>query len=85
MSALATTQHPTAPAPGGGAEAAHQALYVVFGGRVVDPRGSQFAEPSALDVRGIFATYEQALAAWRAAAQASVDDALAKYLIVRLR
>ena len=62
-----------------------QELYLVFGGRVADPQGSRFADLSALDVRGIFATYDKAFDAWRARAQATVDDALMKYVIVRLR
>ena len=62
-----------------------QELYLVFGGRVADPQRSEFADVSALDVRGIFPTYEKAFEIWRGAAQATVDDALMKYVIVRLR
>ena len=41
--------------------------------------------PDLLDIRGIFATYDEAFAAWRGASQAAVDDAYMKYLIVRLQ
>lgn len=60
-------------------------LYLVFGGKVKDPRGQEFMAPDLLDIRGIFATYDEAFAAWRGASQAAVDDAYMKYLIVRLQ
>ena len=62
-----------------------QPLFLVLGGEVTDPRGARFAKPDALDVRGVFARYEDAFAAWRGAAQETVDNALIKYVIVRLR
>jgi hypothetical protein len=62
-----------------------QPLFLVLGGEVTDPRGARFARPDALDVRGVFARYEDAFAAWRGAAQETVDNALVKYVIVRLR
>lgn len=62
-----------------------QELYLVFGGRVDDPQGAVFDDLDALDLRGIYPDYEAAFGAWRAAAQATVDDAYMKYVIVRLR
>ncbi len=62
-----------------------QELYLVFGGRVDDPQGAVFDDLDALDLRGIYPDYEAAFDAWRAAAQATVDDAYMKYVIVRLR
>ncbi|WP_340148389.1 DUF4170 domain-containing protein [uncultured Sneathiella sp.] len=59
-------------------------LFVVFGGRVTDTRGRDFADPGKLDVRGFFENYDSALSAWRAASQSQVDDAFTKYVIVRL-
>ncbi|TNE41310.1 MAG: DUF4170 domain-containing protein [Alphaproteobacteria bacterium] len=59
-------------------------LFVVFGGKVTDTRGKDFADPKKLDVRGFFGTHQDALAAWRAASQMNVDDAFTKYVIVRL-
>lgn len=59
-------------------------LHLVFGGRVADPQGVDFTDPDALDVVGIFPDYKSAEAAWRAAAQRTVDDATMKYVVVHL-
>jgi hypothetical protein len=59
-------------------------LHLVFGGRVADPQGVEFVEPQTLDVVGIFPDYKSAEAAWRAAAQRTVDDATMKYVVVHL-
>lgn len=59
-------------------------LHLVFGGRVKDPRGLEFANPDALHVVGIFPDYASAEAAWRAEAQRTVDDAEMKYVVVHL-
>lgn len=59
-------------------------LHLVFGGRVTDPRGLDFADPGALDVVGIFPDYATAEKAWRSAAQRTVDDAAMKYVVVHL-
>ena len=59
-------------------------LHLVFGGRVSDPQGTDFIEPGALDVVGVFADYASAEAAWRASAQRTVDDATMKYVVVHL-
>lgn len=63
----------------------HQALYLVMGGEVRDPRGSAFVDLEKIDVRGIFPTYGDAFNVWRGAAQETVDNAFIKYMIVRLR
>ncbi len=62
-----------------------QALYLVLGGHVTDPQGSEFSDPAALDLCGVYASYATAFEAWRSAAQATVDDAMMKYVIARLR
>ena len=62
-----------------------QELYLVLGGHVTDPQGSEFCDPAALDLRGVYASYDSAFEAWRSAAQATVDDAMMKYVITRLR
>ncbi len=62
-----------------------QPLFLVMGGEVTDPTGARFVEPGRLDLRGVFGSYEEAFAAWRGAAQQTVDNALVKYVIVRLR
>ena len=59
-------------------------MHLVFGGRVRDPRGLDFVDPSKLDVVGIFPDYKSAEAAWRGAAQRTVDDAEMKYVVVHL-
>lgn len=59
-------------------------LHLVFGGRVNDPRGLEFEDPSALDVVGIYPDYASAEAAWRSAAQRTVDDAQMRYVVVHL-
>jgi len=59
-------------------------LHLVFGGRVKDPRGLDFVNPSALEVVGIFPDYAAAEKAWRANAQRTVDDAEMKFVVVHL-
>ncbi len=59
-------------------------LHLVFGGRVSDPRGTDFVDPSVLDIVGIFPDFAAAEAAWRANAQRTVDDAAMKYVVVHL-
>ena len=59
-------------------------LHLVFGGRVSDPQTLDFSEPDKLDVVGIFPDYASAQTAWRARAQATVDDATMKYVVVHL-
>ncbi len=59
-------------------------LHLVFGGRVSDPQGVEFEDLTALDVVGFFSDYKSAEAAWRGAAQKTVDDAQMKYVIVHL-
>jgi hypothetical protein len=59
-------------------------LHLVFGGRVADPQGTDFVEPDALHIVGIFPDYASAEAAWRSNAQRTVDDATMKYVVVHL-
>jgi len=59
-------------------------LHLVFGGEVVDPRGTSFRDPKALDLVGIFPSYAEAFKAWRAASQKHVDRANVKYVVVHL-
>ncbi|WP_133365224.1 DUF4170 domain-containing protein [Qipengyuania sediminis] len=61
-----------------------QLLHLVMGGRVKDPQSLEFADPSAIDVVGVFPSYAEALEEWRGAAQRTVDDAEMKYVIVHL-
>jgi hypothetical protein len=59
-------------------------LHLVFGGRVKDPQGLDFADLEKLHVVGLFPDYASALDAWRANAQRTVDDAEMKYVVVHL-
>ena len=59
-------------------------LHLVFGGRVRDPRTLDFADPSKLDIVGIFPDFASAEKAWRGAAQKTVDDAEMRYVVVHL-
>ncbi|CAN5507966.1 DUF4170 domain-containing protein [soil metagenome] len=59
-------------------------LHLVFGGRVKDPQGLDWVDPSKLEVVGIFSDYKKAEDAWRAAAQRTVDDAEMRFVVVHL-
>ena len=61
-----------------------QALYLVMGGRVTDPRNVTFSDPESIHVAGVFSSYENAVEAWRSNAQRTVDDAEMKYVIVHI-
>jgi hypothetical protein len=59
-------------------------LHLVFGGRVKDPRGLDFANLDEIDLVGVYDSYAEAEDAWRGRAQRTVDDAEMKYVIVHL-
>ena len=59
-------------------------LHLVFGGRVKDPRGLDFVDLKAVDLVGVYDNYAAAEEAWRGKAQASVDDAEMRYVVVHL-
>lgn len=61
-----------------------QKLHLVMGGRVADPQGQDFVNLEKMDLVGVYGDYASAEDAWRAKAQASVDDAEMKYVIVHL-
>lgn len=61
-----------------------QKLHLVMGGRVKDTQGVEFTDLDNLDLVGVFADYDSAEDAWRAAAQRTVDDAEIKYVVVHL-
>jgi hypothetical protein len=61
-----------------------QLLHLVFGGELVSPDKIEFKNLSNLDIVGIYPDYKSALAAWRGAAQATVDNAHMRYFIVHL-
>lgn len=61
-----------------------QLLHLVFGGRLTDPQSVEFKGTEDMDIVGIFPSYDEALKAWKAAAQRTVDDAHMRYFIVHL-
>ncbi|MFN0113518.1 MAG: DUF4170 domain-containing protein [Paracoccaceae bacterium] len=61
-----------------------QRLHLVFGGELKDPTKTAFKDPSALHIVGIFPDYESAMAAWKAEAQRTVDNAHMRYFIAHL-
>lgn len=61
-----------------------QKLHLVFGGELSDLEGVRFKDIKGLDIVGIFPDYASAQAAWKAKAQATVDSAQTRYVIVHL-
>ncbi len=61
-----------------------QLLHLVFGGELTRPDQTEFKDLSKLDIVGIFPDYKSALVAWRAKAQASVDQAQTRYFVVHI-
>lgn len=61
-----------------------QRLHLVFGGELTELDGHEFRDTGALDVVGLYPNYDTAYAAWKAAAQRSVDNAMMRYVIVHL-
>jgi hypothetical protein len=59
-------------------------LHLVFGGRVKDPQGLDFVDLEKIDLVGIYDNFASAEEAWRGKAQATVDDAEMKYVVVHL-
>jgi Mg-chelatase subunit ChlI len=59
-------------------------LHLVFGGRVRDPQGVDFVDLDKIDLVGVYASYAEAVDAWRGKAQRTVDDAEMKYVVVHL-
>ena len=61
-----------------------QLPHLVFGGELVDIGGSEFKDLSKLDIVGVYPNYASAHAAWKAKAQATVDNAQMRYFVVHL-
>jgi hypothetical protein len=61
-----------------------QLLHLVFGGELRDLEGVDFRDLSALDIVGIYPNHAEALVAWKAASQKSVDNAAMRYFIVHI-
>ena len=61
-----------------------QLLHLVFGGELESLEGMEFKDLAKVDVVGIYPNYAAAHAAWKARAQATVDNAEMRYFIVHL-
>ena len=61
-----------------------QLLHLVFGGEIEKLDGTEFRNLAQLDIVGIFPSYAEAYAAWKGAAQRTVDNAQTRYFIVHL-
>lgn len=61
-----------------------QLLHLVFGGELTSLDGVEFRDLKDLDIIGIYPNYAEAHAAWRAAAQRSVDNAMMRYFVVHI-
>lgn len=67
-----------------GQEKKPQLLHLVFGGELTSLDGLEFRNLAELDIVGVYASYTEALAAWKGAAQRTVDNAATRYFIVHL-
>jgi hypothetical protein len=61
-----------------------QLPHLVIGGELVASDRTEFKDLSALDIVGVYPDYATAYTAWRAKAQATVDNAEMRYFIVHL-
>ncbi|HRP80122.1 MAG TPA: DUF4170 domain-containing protein [Aquamicrobium sp.] len=61
-----------------------QLLHLVFGGELKALDGTEFRNLDELDIVGIFPDYKSAELAWKAKAQATVDNAHMRYFIAHL-
>jgi hypothetical protein len=61
-----------------------QLLHLVFGGELVSTEDITFKDLSKLDIVGMYPNSREALAAWRGAAQQSVDNAQMRYFVVHI-
>ena len=61
-----------------------QLPHLVLGGELVSLDSHEFKDLDKLDIVGVFGNYATAHAAWKAKAQATVDNAHMRYFIVHL-
>ena len=61
-----------------------QLLHLVFGGELDNLQSVEFKNLDKLEIVGIYPNYASAYAAWKAKAQATVDNAEMRYFIVHL-
>jgi len=65
-------------------QSAKQLPHLVLGGELTNLDGAEFKDLSKVDLVGVFPNYASAHAAWKAKAQATVDNAHMRYFIVHL-
>jgi Domain of unknown function (DUF4170) len=61
-----------------------QLLHFVFGGELKNTGEIEFKDLSKLDFVGMYPNFAEAKKAWRAKAQATVDNAQMRYFVVHL-
>ncbi|HEY1415454.1 MAG TPA: DUF4170 domain-containing protein [Caulobacteraceae bacterium] len=59
-----------------------QLLHLVIGGELRDLGSVEFRDLSKVDLVGAYPNYEEAYRAWKAKAQATVDNAHMRYFII---
>ncbi|GAA0653236.1 DUF4170 domain-containing protein [Brevundimonas lenta] len=64
------------------ADADHQLLHIVIGGELTHPDKPVFRDLKQVEFVGAFPNYEEARKAWKARAQATVDNAHMRYFIL---
>ena len=60
----------------------HQLLHLVIGGELKQVGEHEFRDLSKVDFVGAYPGYAEAFVAWKAKAQATVDNALVRYFII---
>ena len=61
-----------------------QLLHLVFGGELDNLEGLNFRDLNEIDIVGIYPDYASARQAWKAKAQATVDNAHMRYFVAHL-
>jgi hypothetical protein len=64
------------------AEPDRQLLHIVIGGELTSVDSVEFRDLSKVELVGAYPNYAAAVAAWRAKAQSTVDNALMRYFII---
>lgn len=59
-----------------------QLLHLVIGGELKEIGGNEFRDLSKVEFVGAYPSYAEARLAWKARAQATVDNALMRYFII---
>ena len=61
-----------------------QLLHLVLGGELSGINSTEFKDLDKVDIVGVYPNYASALAAWKAKAQQTVDNAHMRYFVVHL-